>query len=88
MADDPPSILPRGWMMERLFMAGSGSPSNIQLNAGFYQVLPNAAGISTCQLLRIVPLAGPASSRRTLMEGSSESLAASAPPALPAPRMT
>ncbi len=35
----PPSTLPRGWYMVRLFRLASGSLSNIQLTRGLTKVL-------------------------------------------------
>ncbi len=86
IALDPPSALPRGWKPRRPFSPGCGSVCSAQLWIfGRPEIVVATSAGARTNRLRPSP---PASTRHTVVPGSSLSRAASAQPAEPPPRIT
>ena len=81
---EPPSTLPRGQYILRLPAPGSGSVSKHQFTRLSAKVLPKPSGMWIHILLSLPP----ASSRMTVVFGSSVRRAAMTQPADPAPTIT
>ena len=84
MALDPPSVRPTVVAIARLPVCSVGSVLNGHVMAGSNSVRVKPAGMRIHGLVS----GGPASSRQTVVPGSSVSRAASTQPAAPAPTMT